>query len=157
MSTRAASLLLGVASAAGIFVLDQLAKARWFVTPDAPAGFWYLNGWIQSVVHKNYGITFNLPLPTAATLIITVVALCWVLRELHTSWKRSDVYSCILLGLIIGGALGNAYDRAVLHYVRDWLLLWHLSAVNLADGSILVGAIGYLYRRGAASRRVASS
>lgn len=147
MSRRVLALLLEGATAVAIAVLDQYTKARWLASPEEPAGFWYLGGWIQSVAHQNYGITFNLPLPNALTLLITLIALLWVIRESRQALQRQSLSEAVFLGCIIGGALGNAYDRLVLHFVRDWLLLWFRSAINLADVSILMGALGYLHLR----------
>ena len=49
------------------------------------------------------------------------------------------------LGLIIGGALGNGYDRVIRGAVVDFLDFvfgsWHYWAFNLADSFIVCGAI----------------
>ena len=59
------------------------------------------------------------------------------------------------LALILGGAIGNAWDRAVLGHVVDFVLLhaggWHFPAFNVADSAITVGAglvivDGFLHR-----------
>jgi signal peptidase II len=51
---------------------------------------------------------------------------------------------CAGLALIIGGALGNLYDRMMLGHVVDFLLLhyrgWYYPAFNVADSAITVGA-----------------
>ncbi len=51
----------------------------------------------------------------------------------------------IALGLIIGGAIGNIYDRAVFGYVADFLQFhvgdWSFAVFNLADSCISIGAI----------------
>ncbi|MFO1398958.1 MAG: signal peptidase II [Burkholderiales bacterium] len=48
------------------------------------------------------------------------------------------------LALILGGALGNLYDRIVLGHVTDFLLFhyrgWSWPAFNVADSAITVGA-----------------
>jgi signal peptidase II len=48
------------------------------------------------------------------------------------------------LALILGGALGNLWDRIALGYVVDFLdfhaLGWHFWAFNVADSAITVGA-----------------
>jgi len=49
------------------------------------------------------------------------------------------------LALILGGALGNLWDRIALGHVVDFLdfhaLGWHFWAFNLADSAITVGAV----------------
>ena len=51
---------------------------------------------------------------------------------------------CGAIALIIGGALGNLYDRVVIGRVVDFLLFhyhdWHYPAFNVADSAITVGA-----------------
>jgi len=51
----------------------------------------------------------------------------------------------VALGLIIGGALGNGYDRVIRGAVVDFLDFvfhgWHYWAFNLADSFIVCGAI----------------
>ena len=62
--------------------------------------------------------------------------------------------SGVALGLIIGGAVGNAIDRLVHGAVMDFVLL-HVSAAtwtfqwyvfNLADAAIVAGVAGLLYQ-----------
>lgn len=49
------------------------------------------------------------------------------------------------LALVLGGALGNVWDRLVLGHVIDFIDVyygtWHWPAFNLADSAITVGAI----------------
>jgi signal peptidase II len=51
----------------------------------------------------------------------------------------------IALALILGGTLGNLYDRIIYHRVIDFLDFyykqWHYATFNLADTAICVGAI----------------
>ena len=54
---------------------------------------------------------------------------------------------CFALALILGGALGNLYDRLTLGYVVDFLLLhyhgyqYYWPAFNVADSAISVGVV----------------
>ncbi len=59
--------------------------------------------------------------------------------------ERVSTLQRIALGLIIGGALGNGYDRVIRGAVVDFLDFvfggWHYWAFNLADSFIVCGAI----------------
>lgn len=52
---------------------------------------------------------------------------------------------CLSLSLILGGALGNLYDRILLGHVVDFLDFYvgnyHWPAFNIADSAIVVGAV----------------
>lgn len=51
----------------------------------------------------------------------------------------------LALALVLGGALGNLYDRVVLGYVIDFVSLyygeWRFATFNLADAAISCGAV----------------
>jgi len=51
----------------------------------------------------------------------------------------------IAIGLVIGGAIGNIYDRTVFGYVADFLQFhlgdWSFAVFNVADSCITVGAL----------------
>lgn len=72
-------------------------------------------------------------------LIAAVLILGW-LRKLRTERMQGAA-----LALILGGALGNLYDRVVLGHVVDFLdFYWgnyHFPAFNIADSAITLGAI----------------
>jgi len=55
-----------------------------------------------------------------------------------------DLMFCAGLGLILGGAIGNLWDRIALGHVVDFLLLYaygyYFPAFNVADSAITIGA-----------------
>ena len=75
----------------------------------------------------------------ALALVVSVVLVTW-LRKL----KANETWTAIAIVLILGGALGNVYDRVVHGYVVDFLHFywqdWHFPAFNLADTAITIGA-----------------
>lgn len=77
---------------------------------------------------------------TAVALGISVVILLW-LRRLPAGQHGLAA----ALALILGGALGNVWDRIMLGYVVDFIDLyyqqWHWPAFNIADSAITVGAL----------------
>ncbi len=74
--------------------------------------------------------------------ILAVVVSGVLIRWLMT--LRDDRWLAIAIALILGGALGNLYDRLTLGYVVDFLhFYWqdyHFPAFNIADSAITVGA-----------------
>lgn len=58
--------------------------------------------------------------------------------------QANEKLFCIALSLILGGALGNLWDRITLGYVVDFLDFYvadyHWPAFNVADSAIFVGA-----------------
>lgn len=76
---------------------------------------------------------------TVVAVIAVSIMLVWLLRL-----KGERIVACSL-ALVIGGALGNLYDRIVLGHVVDFLdFYWgayHFPAFNLADSAITLGAV----------------
>lgn len=109
----------------------------------------------------NKGVSYGL-LNTAGPWVLTGFALLsslalwvWLARA------GSSIWMGLGLGLIIGGALGNALDRIVLGGVADFFSLhgfgfyWYV--FNIADVAIVAGVVALLYDALWASRNDASN
>ena len=76
---------------------------------------------------------------SAVALLISVALVIW----LYTM-PRSDKLLAAALALILGGALGNLWDRLVLGHVVDFISVhyggYYFPAFNIADAAISVGA-----------------
>lgn len=77
----------------------------------------------------------------AIALSVSVVLVVWLKRL-----KSNETWLAIALALVLGGAIGNLYDRVVLGHVVDFILVhwktqWYFPAFNIADSAITVGAI----------------
>ncbi|MBY0473474.1 MAG: signal peptidase II [Nitrosomonas sp.] len=63
-------------------------------------------------------------------------------------YKHEKLF-CLSLSLILGGALGNLYDRITLGHVVDFLDFYvgayHWPAFNVADSAICIGAVLMIY------------
>jgi signal peptidase II len=70
--------------------------------------------------------------------MIAIVVITYLLRK-HSSQKLF----CFALALVLGGAIGNLYDRLTLGYVVDFLFFHYHGyawpAFNVADSAICVG------------------
>lgn len=76
---------------------------------------------------------------TAIAFAVSGLLLWWLKQT-----TRNQVLLPVAFSLILGGALGNAYDRLVYGYVIDFLVVyyqdWQWPAFNIADSAICVGA-----------------
>lgn len=76
---------------------------------------------------------------TAIALLVSAVLLVWINRL-----ERSKRWEAFALALVLGGALGNLYDRATLGYVVDFIVVhyrdYYWPAFNIADSAICAGA-----------------
>jgi signal peptidase II len=133
-----------------VFILDRVTKA--LIVANVPehtevAAIPRLV-WITHV--QNAGAAFGIaPMGSAFFLLASVaVAAGLVVYVVRTpSPARVDA----LLGLILGGTLGNGYDRLVHGTVTDFIALHFWPVFNVADSAISVGVVlllaGYLLRR----------
>lgn len=142
MTIKFISLLLIVA----IFILDRLAKVliqqKLFLGESVPVlPFFHLT-------HiENTGIAFGLGQGWNHFFIASSVVILIVLLLVRRRWERAEPNNLKLktaLALVIGGALGNLYDRIVYGRVTDFLDFsinsYHWPAFNIADSSICIGA-----------------
>ncbi len=99
----------------------------------------------------NPGITFGLARnQTSAILTLTILATLGLAVWLLGSRSRSRLLH-VGLAMIIGGALGNLWDRVHWHKVRDFILMWaefgddmmRWPNYNVADMCIVVG-VGFI-------------
>jgi len=166
------SYVWGRSSAFGLFVaavtclIDQAAKF-WLLlvlhlNSHAPVA---LTPFAELVLTWNTGISYGLfpqngPIGPWALLAFKIAAMVFLWAWLSRAASRLTALS---LGLIIGGALGNAIDRLHWPGVLDFVLLhvetagfsfrWYV--FNLADVAIVAGVIGLLYesvRQGGAAK-----
>lgn len=78
---------------------------------------------------------------------VSIVAIIVISYLLHK--HRQEKIFCLGLALILGGAVGNLYDRLTLGYVVDFLffhihdLYW--PAFNVADSAICIGVATLLF------------
>jgi signal peptidase II len=131
-----------------VLVADQLTKL-WITAQYSYGVSQAVTGFFNLVHVHNYGAAFSFlnneggwqrwGFSVFAT-VVSLVIILWLGRL--TPEQKLEGYG---LALILGGALGNLYDRLTLGYVVDFLDFhwsgWHFPAFNLADSAITLGAI----------------
>jgi signal peptidase II len=141
--------------AAGVLVLDQVTKAVVSTTLKMGESHPVIPGFFNLTRVHNTGAAFGLlagqasPLRTGFFLVVSLVAMGVVLWMLYRLPPGQEV-ELVALSLILGGALGNVFDRVRLGEVVDFIDVYyrsyHWPAFNVADSAISIGVILLLYR-----------
>jgi signal peptidase II len=145
----------GIAVAAVACALDQASKLYLLFVYDLAANPTRAGPFLDLVLTRNTGISYGLFQTEGVVgqwlllgFKVAAVVLLWVWLA-----RAADRLTAFSLGLVIGGALGNAIDRLAHGWVADfvffhvsgadWRFNWYV--FNLADVAIVAGVIGLLY------------
>lgn len=75
----------------------------------------------------------------AISTLVSVILVVWISRL-----QRGEQLLLVSLAMILGGAVGNLWDRIQFGYVVDFISVhyqgWYFPAFNIADSAISVGA-----------------
>jgi signal peptidase II len=124
--------------AAVVVAADQLSKTWALHHADGQRLFWTLH----LTLTFNTGIAFSEA--TGSTAVVTVIAVVVLVALLLFARRSTGTYTAVVLGLVIGGALGNLVDRLIRHHggaVIDFIDLRWWPVFNLSDASITVGVL----------------
>lgn len=138
-----------------VVVLDRIAKL--VIQARIPLGgevqvlpfLWLQDGQNSGAA---FGIGRNATVIFAAASIVVTVGLI-----LFAVFSRMRPWTALALGLILGGAAGNGYDRLVHGEVTDFIALHWFPTFNLADSAVTVGVVLLLLEYVLSSRRAPSS
>jgi signal peptidase II len=132
--------------ALAVVVVDQIVKAGVLLHfGSSGADPSPLGPFLNLTLQMNRGISFSLFARDSASGQIALVALTLAVTGLLALWlfRARSLLPAAGLGLIIGGALGNAIDRLAHGAVVDYLDLHafgrHFFVFNVADAAINVG------------------
>ncbi len=139
VSVRALVLLGAVAL--GILALDQLAKYLILASLQMGEVVPVLGELLQFHLVKNSGAAFSLA--SGFTWILSIVALGVIVAIVLFARRIKAASWAWMLGLLLGGALGNVTDRLFrepgfgVGHVVDFLQIWGFPAIfNIADVAI---------------------
>lgn len=132
--------------ALAIAALDFLTK-RWVEAHLMPGEVIPITPFLNLVLTYNPGAAFSFLSDASGWqrelfIGIALSASILIVYLMYRHWEQA--LFCLALGLILGGALGNLWDRVALGAVADFLDFhyagWHWPAFNLADSAISCGA-----------------
>ena len=133
-----------------VLVIDQASKAHFEGSLEMFQQIVVIPDYFSWTLAYNTGAAFSFLadgggwqrwLFALIAVVVSAVLVVWLKRL-----GRDDTWLAIALALVLGGALGNLYDRIALGHVIDFILVhwqnrWYFPAFNFADSAITVGAI----------------
>ena len=132
-----------------IFYLDRFLKEK--IINNFSENKLFVNDFINLDLIWNTGIGFGF-LSSSSSLIYNFVTgiISFVIVVLIYLTFISEKIDKIIFSFIIGGALGNLYDRLVYNAVPDFIDLhyenFHWFTFNIADIFISIGVVFYLIK-----------
>ena len=127
-----------------IFSIDRYSKIK--IMNNFSDTSFYINDFLNFDLLWNIGIGFGLLSSNSSifyNLISTIIA--FVIVFLIIIGIKSDKFDKITFSVIIGGALGNFYDRIYFKAVPDFIDLhykdFHWFTFNIADIFITIGVL----------------
>lgn len=142
---------LGVAALGTTLVVDQASKLWLYLGTDLVLTQpWRLSPYAEFVVVWNRGVSYGLFQQEGGIGRWLLVALSLAAAIGLSVWMTRTTSRLLgtALGLIAGGALGNAIDRAAYGAVLDFVHLhagaWSWYVFNIADAAIVAGVVGLI-------------
>jgi len=135
---------------AATLLLDRWTKALIQNRFDLNESIPVIDGFFNITYVRNTGVAFGIfssvssPAKSVLLSVFTAFAAAVVITYSVRSPARNRLLQ-VALGLILGGALGNLYDRLAYGYVVDFLEFYagnyHWPSFNVADSAISTGVI----------------
>ncbi|MBA1294312.1 lipoprotein signal peptidase [Pseudomonas lurida] len=133
-----------------VLVIDQVSKAHFEGSLEMFQQIVVIPDYFSWTLAYNTGAAFSFLADSGGwqrwlfaliAVVVSAVLVVWLKRL-----GRDDTWLAVALALVLGGALGNLYDRIALGHVIDFILVhWqnrhYFPAFNFADSAITVGAI----------------
>src|ERR1043166_10201695 len=133
---------------AATLVLDRWTKVLIQKRFDLNESIPVIDGFFNITYVRNTGVAFGIfssvssPAKSVLLSVFTAFAAVVVITYSVRSSARNRLLQ-VALGLILGGALGNLYDRLTYGYVIDFLEFYagkyHWPSFNIADSAITTG------------------
>jgi signal peptidase II len=133
-----------------VFILDRVTKN--LVAAQIPFGteVSVIDHVVGITNVRNSGAAFGFA-PAGATLFLIASVVVWIGLVAYVARNPIGEWSGVVLGLILGGTMGNGYDRIVHGTVTDFINFHFWPVFNVADAAISIGVVlmiaGYLLRR----------
>ena len=128
-----------------IFIIDQIVKLFIGFSLELNTSVTVFNNFFYISNVHNYGAAFSVLYGNRIFLVIVSIITLVLVYYFLLKNKKFDWFNIILYSLLIGGILGNLFDRIIYGYVVDYLDFYifgyNFPIFNIADICIVISVI----------------
>jgi len=126
-----------------VFALDRLTKS--LVNANVPFGteVAVIDHVVGIANVHNSGAAFGFA-PAGAAIFLTASVVVSIGLVVYVARHPGDLRTDAILGLILGGTLGNGFDRIAFGTVTDFINFHFWPVFNVADSAISLGVVALL-------------
>ena len=123
-----------------MFVLDAVTKS--LVAASVPFGTEVpvVGRYVGITNVRNSGAAFGL-VPAGAGVFLVASIVVAVALVVYVARTPTSLWGGVVLGLILGGTVGNGFDRLVFGTVTDFINVHFWPVFNVADSAISIGVV----------------
>ncbi len=123
-----------------MFVLDKVTKS--LVSASVPFGTEVpvVGHYVGITNVRNSGAAFGM-VPAGAGVFLVASIVVAVALVVYVARTPTSLWGGVVLGLILGGTVGNGFDRLVFGTVTDFINVHFWPVFNVADSAISIGVV----------------
>lgn len=126
-------------------IIDQIIKVVITTNVEFAHSINVINNFFRITYLQNTGAAWSILSGNRILLIIVTIIALGIIYYVFLKNKKIKNYESILLGLLLGGIIGNLIDRVRFGYVIDYLdfniFSYHYPVFNFADICIVISII----------------
>ncbi len=133
--------------AGAVIALDQwtksLLRSRLGMGETWPADSWIL-GLFKLAHTQNSGAAFSMGSGLGPVFTILAIGVAIAILVYYPRLPSGQPVLRVLVGLMLGGALGNLIDRLTIGQVTDFIMIRFFAIVNVADICLTTSCVGLI-------------
>lgn len=145
ISNSLSDIIISLVTTFSIVILDRITKTAITNFLSFRESFPIIRNIFHLTLYHNTGIAFGLFKDQGYVfIIIPIIAIILLIFNIYYFRRNNEMLSRMYVfafSLILGGAIGNLYDRIVFGHVIDFLDFRIWPIFNVADSAITIGAV----------------
>ena len=126
-----------------VFIVDRLTKLQVMRRMVVGDSIKVIGNFFRISSVRNTGAAFGMFAGNHRVFVVISLLAIVLVLALYYRTSRTHALRSVALGLILGGAAGNVYDRIMYREVVDFLQFsagrWSFAVFNIADSAVTIG------------------